>query len=257
METLQRLENLVTHVSTQQQSSFGSLESRASRIKSLISVESGFHGAGSRRCSISREENDTDENISDFLKLLERKKALQSIKGSIEASGRPISDQLSKFQAMRESNDSLPVSMSSSLTDLNSVYNEPNNKTDEINSLSDRTSTGCSWVSPKGLEGCDNIFQELGSLFATRLQHQRSPERSEHAMPYIRTPERSDEGSHIHTMPYICTCCPKNMQAFTSEKDLNEHQQRKASIPPTFTAWFRATIGAQRQKSSTNQRRRN
>ncbi|CZS96333.1 probable Autophagy-related protein 13 [Rhynchosporium graminicola] len=55
-----------------------------------------------------------DDNISDFLKLLDSKKTLQSFEPSGEASRKRTSVQLSKFQSMRESNNALTESMSSS-----------------------------------------------------------------------------------------------------------------------------------------------
>jgi len=55
-----------------------------------------------------------DENISEFLKLLDSKKNLQSFEPSGEASTKRTSAQLSKFQSMRESNNLLTESMSSS-----------------------------------------------------------------------------------------------------------------------------------------------
>jgi autophagy-related protein 13 len=55
-----------------------------------------------------------DDNISEFLKLLDSKKTLQSFEPSGEASTKRTSAQLSKFQLMRESNNALTESMSSS-----------------------------------------------------------------------------------------------------------------------------------------------
>ncbi|KAG4416495.1 autophagy protein 13 [Cadophora malorum] len=55
-----------------------------------------------------------DDNISEFLKLLDSKKTLQSFEPSGEASTKRTSAQLSKFQSMRESNNALTESMSSS-----------------------------------------------------------------------------------------------------------------------------------------------
>lgn len=57
-----------------------------------------------------------DDNISDFLKLLDSKKTLQSFEPSrtSEASAKRTSAQLSRFQSMRESNNVLTESMSSS-----------------------------------------------------------------------------------------------------------------------------------------------
>ncbi|KAG9233403.1 autophagy protein-like protein Atg13 [Amylocarpus encephaloides] len=54
-----------------------------------------------------------DDNISDFLKLLDSKKTLQSFEPSGSSTKR-TSAQLSKFQSMRESNNALTESMSSS-----------------------------------------------------------------------------------------------------------------------------------------------
>jgi len=55
-----------------------------------------------------------DDNISEFLKLLDSKKTLQSFEQSGEASAKRTSAQLSKFQSMRDSNNALTESMSSS-----------------------------------------------------------------------------------------------------------------------------------------------
>ncbi|KAL2069878.1 hypothetical protein VTL71DRAFT_14557 [Oculimacula yallundae] len=67
-------------------------------------------GAGASSDSLQTD----DDNISDFLKLLDSKKTLQSFEPSGEASRKRTSLQLSKFQSMRESNNALTESMSSS-----------------------------------------------------------------------------------------------------------------------------------------------
>lgn len=58
-----------------------------------------------------------DDNISDFLKLLDSKKSLPSFEPSRggEASAKRTNAQLSRFQSMRESNNALTESMSSSM----------------------------------------------------------------------------------------------------------------------------------------------
>lgn len=55
-----------------------------------------------------------DDNISEFLKLLDSKKTLQSFQLSGDTATKRTSAQLSKFQSMRESNNALTESMSSS-----------------------------------------------------------------------------------------------------------------------------------------------
>ncbi|KAG4028351.1 hypothetical protein MFRU_022g00710 [Monilinia fructicola] len=55
-----------------------------------------------------------DDNISEFLKLLDSKKTLQSFEPSGEASRKRATAQLSKFQSMRESHNALTDSMASS-----------------------------------------------------------------------------------------------------------------------------------------------
>ncbi len=55
-----------------------------------------------------------DDNISEFLKLLDSKKTLRSFEPSGEASTKRTSAQLSKFQLMRESHNALTESISSS-----------------------------------------------------------------------------------------------------------------------------------------------
>jgi autophagy-related protein 13 len=67
-------------------------------------------GAGASSGSLQTD----DDNISEFLKLLDSKKSLQSFEPSGEASTKRTSAQLSKFQSMRESNNALTESMSSS-----------------------------------------------------------------------------------------------------------------------------------------------
>ncbi|KAI9736548.1 MAG: autophagy protein 13 [Claussenomyces sp. TS43310] len=69
-------------------------------------------GAGGSSGSLQTD----DENISDFLKLLDSKKTLQSFESSRigEASAKRASAQLSRFQSMRESNNVLTESMLSS-----------------------------------------------------------------------------------------------------------------------------------------------
>lgn len=67
-------------------------------------------GAGGSSGSLQAD----DDNISEFLKLLDSKKTLQSFEPSGEASTKRTSAQLSKFQSMRESHNALTESMSSS-----------------------------------------------------------------------------------------------------------------------------------------------
>ncbi len=67
-------------------------------------------GAGASSDSLQTD----DDNISEFLKLLDSKKTLQSFEQPGEASTKRTSAQLSKFQSMRESNNALTESMSSS-----------------------------------------------------------------------------------------------------------------------------------------------
>jgi autophagy-related protein 13 len=55
-----------------------------------------------------------DDNISDFLKLLDSKKTLTSFEQPGNAAAQRTRDQLSKFQMMRESNNALTESMTSS-----------------------------------------------------------------------------------------------------------------------------------------------
>ncbi|KAE9380320.1 hypothetical protein N431DRAFT_128190 [Stipitochalara longipes BDJ] len=55
-----------------------------------------------------------DDDISRFLQMLESKKTLQSFEQSGQASAKRTSAQLSKFQSMRDSNNALTESMSSS-----------------------------------------------------------------------------------------------------------------------------------------------
>lgn len=55
-----------------------------------------------------------DDNISDFLKLLDSKKTLTSFEKSGNAAAQRTREQLSKFQSMRESNNALTESMTSS-----------------------------------------------------------------------------------------------------------------------------------------------
>jgi autophagy-related protein 13 len=69
-------------------------------------------GAGGSSGSLQTD----DDNISDFLKLLDSKKTLKSFDPSQgEASTKRTSAQLSKFQSMRESNNALTESMSQSM----------------------------------------------------------------------------------------------------------------------------------------------
>jgi autophagy-related protein 13 len=67
-------------------------------------------GAGGSSGSLQTD----DDNISEFLKLLDSKKTLQSFEPGGDASTKRTSAQLSKFQSMRESNNALTESMSSS-----------------------------------------------------------------------------------------------------------------------------------------------
>lgn len=67
-------------------------------------------GAGGSSGSLQTD----DDNISEFLKLLDSKKTLQSFEPSGSATAKRTSAQLLKFQTMRESNHALTESMSSS-----------------------------------------------------------------------------------------------------------------------------------------------
>jgi autophagy-related protein 13 len=81
-------------------------------LSSSIQPGSGIlaEGAGGSSGSLQTD----DDNISDFLKLLDSKKTLQSFEPSGSVSTKRTSAQLSKFQSMRESNNALTESMSSS-----------------------------------------------------------------------------------------------------------------------------------------------
>ena len=67
-------------------------------------------GAGASSDSLQTD----DDNISEFLKLLDSKKTLQSFQPGGEASTKRTSAQLSRFQSMKESNNALTESISSS-----------------------------------------------------------------------------------------------------------------------------------------------
>lgn len=81
-------------------------------LSSSVQPGSGIlaEGAGGSSGSLQTD----DDNISEFLKLLDSKKTLQSFEPGCEASTKRTSAQLSKFQSMRESNNALTESMSSS-----------------------------------------------------------------------------------------------------------------------------------------------
>lgn len=88
---------------------------KASLASSNAQPGSGAEGGGASSGSIQTD----DDNISDFLKLLDQKKDLKSFRHSndqaaTEASTRRTSAALNKFQRMRDSNDALYSSMSSS-----------------------------------------------------------------------------------------------------------------------------------------------
>lgn len=88
---------------------------KASLTSSNAQPGSGAEGGGASSGSIQTD----DDNISDFLKLLDQKKDLKSFRHSndqaaTEASTKRTSAALNKFQRMRDSNDALYSSMSSS-----------------------------------------------------------------------------------------------------------------------------------------------
>jgi autophagy-related protein 13 len=87
-----------------------SLSSSSAQPGSGILAEGG---AGGSSGSLQTD----DDNISDFLKLLDSKKTLPSFEPSRggEASAKRTNAQLSRFQSMRESNNALTESMSSSM----------------------------------------------------------------------------------------------------------------------------------------------
>lgn len=82
-------------------------------LSSSVQPGSGILAEGGTGGSSGSLQTD-DDNISDFLKLLDSKKTLQSFEPSNAASTKRTSAQLSKFQSMRESNNALTESMSSS-----------------------------------------------------------------------------------------------------------------------------------------------
>lgn len=82
-------------------------------LSSSVQPGSGILADGGAGGSSSSLQTD-DDNISEFLKLLDSKKTLQSFEPSGEASTKRTSAQLSKFQSMRESHNALTESMSSS-----------------------------------------------------------------------------------------------------------------------------------------------
>lgn len=82
-------------------------------LSSSVQPGSGIlteQGAGASSDSLQTD----DDNISEFLKLLDSKKTLQSFEPSGEASTKRTSAQLSRFQSMRDSHNALTESMSSS-----------------------------------------------------------------------------------------------------------------------------------------------
>lgn len=81
-------------------------------ISSSLQPGSGILAEGGGGSSGSLQTD--DDNISEFLKLLDSKKTLQSFEPGGEASTKRTSAQLSKFQSMRDSNNALTESMSSS-----------------------------------------------------------------------------------------------------------------------------------------------
>jgi autophagy-related protein 13 len=81
-------------------------------LSSSVQPGSGILAEGTGGSSGSLQTD--DDNISDFLKLLDSKKTLQSFEPSGSVSTKRTSAQLSKFQLMRESNNALTESMSSS-----------------------------------------------------------------------------------------------------------------------------------------------
>ena len=91
---------------------------KASLTSSAVQPGSGVlaEGGGGSSSSIHTD----DDNISDFLKMLDQKKDLKSFQtptdsAAVEASTRRTNAALSKFQRMRDSNAALSESMSSSL----------------------------------------------------------------------------------------------------------------------------------------------
>ena len=81
-------------------------------LSSSVQPGSGILAEGGTGGSSGSLQTD-DDNIGEFLKLLESKKTLQSFEPS-NAAAKKTSAQLSKFQSMRESNNALTESMSSS-----------------------------------------------------------------------------------------------------------------------------------------------
>ncbi|CAG8953463.1 hypothetical protein HYFRA_00010213 [Hymenoscyphus fraxineus] len=82
-------------------------------LSSSVQPGSGILAEGGTGGSSGSLQTD-DDNISEFLKLLDSKKTLQSFEPSGSASTKRTSAQLSKFQSMRESNNALTESISSS-----------------------------------------------------------------------------------------------------------------------------------------------
>ena len=81
-------------------------------ISSSLQPGSGILAEGGGGSSGSLQTD--DDNISEFLKLLDSKRTLPSFEAGGEASTKRTSAQLSKFQSMRDSNNALTESMSSS-----------------------------------------------------------------------------------------------------------------------------------------------
>ncbi|OWO98248.1 autophagy protein Atg [Marssonina coronariae] len=83
-------------------------------LSSSVQPSSGLLADSGAADAGSDSQQTDDDNISDFLKLLDSKKTLQSFEQPGEAATKRTSAQLSKFQSMRESNNALTESMSSS-----------------------------------------------------------------------------------------------------------------------------------------------
>ncbi|KAI9807562.1 MAG: hypothetical protein M1825_005502 [Sarcosagium campestre] len=92
---------------------------RGSQASSSAQPGSGMLAEGTAGASSGSVQTD-DENISDFLKMLDMKKSLKSFESpgnaaEVDASSKRTSAALSKFQRMRDSNAALSDSLSSSL----------------------------------------------------------------------------------------------------------------------------------------------
>lgn len=168
-----------------------------------------------------------DDNISDFLKLLDSKKTLQSFQPSGEASTKRTTAQLSRFQSMRESNNALTDSISSS-TMLHRSSSSSSRQLSSVPPMVVATSMSASSSPGKPISPHTPHTPAIPSrLSANSIAEYSAPHRRLHATPETQAEDPVDEqvtGRGTNAIDIPTSPRPYYMQGRRSSSVAQQHR---------------------------------